>query len=394
MKLYRILLIGILALNILKLNAQSIRFEKEKLEPNNVSMSLEKLMGRDVVKVTKNPAIKEVDQPTFVKIKGTKFQNGTIEVSVLSRLLHDAPELSRGFIGVAFRINEDNTKFESIYIRPTNARAVDQIRRNHSIQYFSFPDFPTKKQSIDRCSVLNALQDQVAEDGGLSKLSFTSPSGLGEIEAQTVLLATGVRERPRSARLIPGTRPQGIYTTGSLQRFVYQEQLSVGKKAVIVGAELVSLSALMTLQHADVKCLMMITEESKHQIEFPYVVMKWAVADILIRTPILTNTRITNIFGQKRVEGIELTSVNGQINIVECDTLIFTGNWIPENEMARLGGLAIDPITRGPKIDAEFHSSIQGIFAAGNLLRGVETADHCAIEGIKAGRAIAKYLRK
>ena len=233
-----------------------------------------------------------------------------------------------------------------------------------------------------------------AEDGGLSKLSFTSPSGLGEIEAQTVLLATGVRERPRSARLIPGTRPQGIYTTGSLQRFVYQEQLSVGKKAVIVGAELVSLSALMTLQHADVKCLMMITEESKHQIEFPYVVMKWAVADILTRTPIITNTRITNIFGQKRVEGIELTSANGQINIVECDTLIFTGNWIPENEMARLGGLAIDPITRGPKIDAGFHSSIQGIFAAGNLLRGVETADHCAIEGIKAGRAIAKYLRK
>jgi glycerol-3-phosphate dehydrogenase len=233
-----------------------------------------------------------------------------------------------------------------------------------------------------------------AEDGGLSKLSFTSPSGLGEIEAQTVLLATGVRERPRSARLIPGTRPQGIYTTGSLQRFVYQEQLPVGKKAVIVGAELVSLSALMTLQHADVKCLMMITEESKHQIEFPYVVMKWAVADILTRTPIITNTRITNIFGQKRVEGIELTSANGQINIVECDTLIFTGNWIPENEMARLGGLAIDPITRGPKIDAGFHSSIQGIFAAGNLLRGVETADHCAIEGIKAGRAIAKYLRK
>ncbi len=235
-------------------------------------------------------------------------------------------------------------------------------------------------------------QDLSRKERGL-KMSFTSPNGLGEIEAGAVLLATGVRERPRAARLIPGTRPQGIYTTGSLQRFVYQEHLTVGKRAIIVGAELVSLSALMTLQHADVQCLMMITEESKHQIEFPYVVMKWAVTDILTRTPILTNTRITNIFGQKRVEGIELTSANGQINIVECDTVIFTGDWIPENEMARLGGLAIDPITRGPKIDAGFHSSIQGIFAAGNLLRGVETADHCAIEGLKAGRAIAKYLK-
>ena len=225
-------------------------------------------------------------------------------------------------------------------------------------------------------------------------MSFTSPGGLGEIEARAVLLATGVRERPRAARMIPGTRPQGVYTTGSLQRFVYQEHLPVGKRAVIIGAELVSLSALMTLQHAGVKCLMMTTEEESHQIEFPYIVMKWAVADILTRTPILANTRISNIFGHKRVEAIELTHSNGQTQQVECDTVIFTGNWIPENEMARLGGLSIDPLTRGPKISAEFQSSVQGVFVAGNLLRGVETADHCAIEGMKAGRATAMYLRK
>lgn len=145
MKPFRFLLIGFLALNMLTLNAQVVRFKKDNLEPNNVSMSVEKLMGKDVVKVTKNPAIKEVDQPTFVKIKGTNFKNGTIEVSVLSRLLPDAPEIARGFIGVAFRINDDNTKFESIYIRPTNARADDQIRRNHTLQYFSFPDFPFSK---------------------------------------------------------------------------------------------------------------------------------------------------------------------------------------------------------------------------------------------------------
>ncbi|MBK8824024.1 MAG: FAD-dependent oxidoreductase [Anaerolineales bacterium] len=141
----------------------------------------------------------------------------------------------------------------------------------------------------------------------VSEVLFTSPNGLGKIEAQAVLLATGVRERPRAARMIPGTRPLGVFTTGSLQRYVYQEHLPVGKRAVIVGAELVSLSALMTLQHANVKCVMMTTEESKHQIEFPYIAMKWAVADILTRTPIMTNVRVTNIFGKKRVEGIELT---------------------------------------------------------------------------------------
>ncbi|MBK9602183.1 MAG: FAD-dependent oxidoreductase [Anaerolineales bacterium] len=225
------------------------------------------------------------------------------------------------------------------------------------------------------------------------KLAFTSRGGIGEIEADAVLLATGVRERPRSARLIPGTRPQGVLTTGSLQRFVYQEQLPVGKRAVIVGAELVSLSALMTLMHAGMKCEMMVTEEARHQIEFPYIVMKWALADILTRTPIVSKTRVSNIFGHKRVEGVELTHASGQVETVECDTVIFTGSWIPEHELARAGGLELNPQTKGPRIDAEFCSSVNGVFVAGNLLRGVETADHCAVEGKRAAASIANYLK-
>jgi thioredoxin reductase len=216
---------------------------------------------------------------------------------------------------------------------------------------------------------------------------------LGIVNAQAVLLATGVRERPRSARLIPGKRPQGIYTTGSLQRFLYQEHLPIGKRAVIVGAELVSLSALMTLMGEKIDCAMMVTEAEHHQIEFPYVMMKWALADILSRTPILTNTRVSNIFGQKRVEGIELTHKDGSKQLVECDTVIFTGNWIPEHELARSGGLEINPITKGPVIDKEFKSTVDGVFVAGNLLRGVETADHCAIEGKWAARSITNILK-
>lgn len=226
------------------------------------------------------------------------------------------------------------------------------------------------------------------------KLTYTSPQGLGEIEASAILLATGVRERPRAARLVPGKRPQGVFTTGSLQRFLYQEHLSVGKRAVIIGAELVSLSALMSLMGAGIKCEMLVTEENSHQIEFPYVVMKWALADIISRTPIITNTQISNIFGQKRVEGIELTHKDGQKKLVECDTVIFTGNWIPEHELARLGGLEIDPRTKGPVIDKNFQSSVEGVFVAGNLLRGVETADRCALEGQQAARAIANFIRK
>jgi len=104
-------------------------------------MSIEKLMGKDVVRAIKDSNLKESDEPTFIKIKGINFKNGEIKVMVLSRLLKNAPDFARGFIGVAFRINDSNTKFESIFIRPVNARVDDQVRRNHSIQYYSYPDY-------------------------------------------------------------------------------------------------------------------------------------------------------------------------------------------------------------------------------------------------------------
>lgn len=90
--------------------------------------------------VIKDPSILEIDEPTYAKVKDLSFQNGTIEVDVYSKLLPDAPDYARGFIGVAFRIKEDDTEYESIYIRPTNGRCDDQVRRNHSVQYYAYPN--------------------------------------------------------------------------------------------------------------------------------------------------------------------------------------------------------------------------------------------------------------
>lgn len=228
---------------------------------------------------------------------------------------------------------------------------------------------------------------------GTATLTCTSPRGPGQIEARAILLATGCRERPRSARLVPGSRPQGIFTTGSLQRFVYQHKLPVGRRAVIVGADLVSLSALMTLAHARVPIAMMVTELPRHQINFLYLPVKWAVADLMTRTPIATCTRVSRIVGANRVEGVEVTRLDsGQSKMVACDTVVFTGDWIPEHELARLGGLALNPGTRGPEVDSHFRTSAPGVFAAGNLLRGAETADLCALEGRRAARHIRDYL--
>ena len=111
------------------------------LDPVNTFVKIDQLEGKEVVRVTKDPKVHAVDEPTFAKLIGSDFKDGIIEVTVLSKLLENAPDFARGFIGVAFRIDESNSKFEGIYIRPTNGRADDQLRRNRSTQYFSYPDF-------------------------------------------------------------------------------------------------------------------------------------------------------------------------------------------------------------------------------------------------------------
>ena len=97
--------------------------------------------GTEVLRVIKDPKIKAFDEPTYARVIGKTFKNGTIEMKVMSRLLPDAPEFARGFLGIAFRIAEYNEQFESLYIRPTNGRNESQLRRNRSTQYFSYPDY-------------------------------------------------------------------------------------------------------------------------------------------------------------------------------------------------------------------------------------------------------------
>lgn len=123
------------------LTGQNISLNAESLTASKVYLSFVKLHGKSVVKVIKDSTVREADEPTFVRINNSVFRNGAIEVKVLSRLLPNASPSDRGFIGVAFRIDDANSKFECIYIRPTNGRADEQVRRNHSIQYFSFPDY-------------------------------------------------------------------------------------------------------------------------------------------------------------------------------------------------------------------------------------------------------------
>ncbi|MCC4212840.1 DUF1080 domain-containing protein [Leeuwenhoekiella parthenopeia] len=129
---------------------QTIEWENQELEISNVRASITKLDGEEVLRIERDlealPFDKDnlfatVDEPTFVKVKDLNLKNGIVEVKVLGRLLDNAPPFARGFIGIAFRINENNSSYESIYLRPTNGRADNQLRRNHTVQYYAYPDY-------------------------------------------------------------------------------------------------------------------------------------------------------------------------------------------------------------------------------------------------------------
>lgn len=125
----------------------------------NSFISEQNVNGVKALRVIKDKKIKEYDEPTFARLSNKNFHNGSIQVKVMSKILLDAPEFARGFIGLAFRINEDNSKFESIYIRPTNGRSNDQLRRNHSIQYFSYPEYKFDRLRVESEGVYESYAD-------------------------------------------------------------------------------------------------------------------------------------------------------------------------------------------------------------------------------------------
>lgn len=160
--------------------AQSIRFEGKDFELSHVKASLVQLDGEEVLRLERDlekfPFEKGVDEPTFVKLTGINLENGTIEVKVLSRLLPTAPAFARGFIGLAFRINADDSEYESIYIRPTNGRADDQIRRNHSVQYYAYPEFKFDRLRKEYPELYETYADIALEEWITMRVEFKGKS--------------------------------------------------------------------------------------------------------------------------------------------------------------------------------------------------------------------------
>ncbi|MEU9607132.1 FAD-dependent oxidoreductase [Streptomyces sp. NPDC048057] len=220
-------------------------------------------------------------------------------------------------------------------------------------------------------------------------VDVTSPEGRFRVEPKAIVLATGARERPRSARRVPGDRPAGVYTTGQLQNAVHLHHQDVGRRAVVVGGELVSWSAVVTLREAGCAVALMASEYARTESYAAFVLGGRA----LLKVPVAHRTRVVRIIGKPRVEAVEIEHLDtGRRRTVECDTVVFTGDWIPDHELVRSGGLDLDPGTRGPLVDTALRTSRPGVFAAGNLLHPVDTADVAALDGRHVADQVASWL--
>ncbi|MFF4761710.1 NAD(P)/FAD-dependent oxidoreductase [Streptomyces sp. NPDC001292] len=220
-------------------------------------------------------------------------------------------------------------------------------------------------------------------------VDVTSPDGRYRIRPRVIVLATGARERPRTARRIPGDRPHGVYTTGQLQNLVHLHHQPVGKRAVIVGGELVSWSAAVTLREAGCTPALMVSQYPKAE---SYAAFN-AAGRTVLRVPVATRTRVTRVIGKGRCQAVEIEHLDtGRRRTVACDTVVFTGDWIPDHELARSAGIILDEGTLGPLTDTALRTSRPGVFAAGNLLHPVDTADVAALDGRHVARQVVHHL--
>ena len=239
----------------------------------------------------------------------------------------------------------------------------------------------------------NTMVFQIDKDKN-SVWTMNKERGIECLNPKSIVLTMGCRERPLGAIRIPGTRPAGIYTAGTAQRFVNMEGYMPGKKAVILGSGDIGL----------IMARRMIWEGA--EVEGVYEVMSWPgglrrnIAQCLddYGIPFHLKTTVTKIHGKDRLEGVTVAEVDDKMNpikgterFIECDTLLLAIGLIPENELSRMAGIEIHPVTGGPVVNDLLQTSNPKIFAAGNVVIVYDLVDNVSDEGLIAGKNAAKF---
>ncbi|MDR1966015.1 MAG: FAD-dependent oxidoreductase [Synergistaceae bacterium] len=249
---------------------------------------------------------------------------------------------------------------------------------------------------FDLNTMVFQMDKPVSSDGRkAARFWVMNPSrGIEQVEAKSVVLAMGCRERPAGALGIAGSRPSGVYTAGAAQRFVNMEGLMPGRKVAIMGTGDIGLimARRMVLEGADVVGV--------------FEIMPWVsglrrnIAQCLddFHIPYYLNQSVCELHGKGRLEGVTVVEigadrkpVSGSEKFVSCDTLLLAVGLIPENELSRMAGIEIEPGTGGPLVNELMQTSEECVFAAGNVVVVYDLVDFVSREGERAGASAARY---
>ena len=253
--------------------------------------------------------------------------------------------------------------------------------------------FVDRAKELNVAYMLNSMVLQVNHETN-EIIATSSQYGLTKVEAGSIVLAMGCREKTRASIAVPGTRPAGLYTAGSAQRLVNRQNIMVGKKVVILGS-------------GDIGMIM----ARRMSLEGAKVVMEVELMDYLagltrnrvqclddFGIPLKLAHTITRIEGNERVTGVWVAPVDEKkqpiaekAEFVECDTVLFSVGLMPENELTRKAGIAINPITNGPAVNQYMQTSAPSVFACGNVVHVNDLVDNVSEESARAGKYAARY---
>ena len=241
--------------------------------------------------------------------------------------------------------------------------------------------------------MLNTMVIDISADRKVTAMN--TEHGIFTIDAGAVILAMGCRERPKGALNIAGTRPSGIYTAGTAQKFVNMKGYMPGREVVILGSGDIGLimARRMTLEGAKVKAvceLMPYSGGLARNIE-------QCLNDFNI--PLKLSHTVIDIHGKERLEGVTIAKVDENRRpipetkeYIPCDTLLLSCGLIPENELTKSAGITLDRVTGGALVNGDRETEIPGIFACGNVLHVHDLVDYVSEEAVIAGQAAARFL--
>ena len=252
-----------------------------------------------------------------------------------------------------------------------------------------------KERGIDYIVDTMVLNLEKGEEGTVVTV-MNSVNGVFNINAKAVILAMGCRERPRGALNIPGSRPAGIYTAGTAQRYVNIKGEMPGKNVVILGSGDIGLimARRMTLEGANVKVVCEIMPYSGG--------LNRNIVQCLndFGIPLKLSTTVAQIHGTERVTGVTIAKVDANMRVIpeeseyiECDTLLLSCGLLPENELTSAAGISIDPITGGALVNVNRETEMEGVFACGNVLLFHDLVDYVSEESAVAGKSASEYIK-